>query len=419
MKRLVLVGALILGGCGDGDSPSSPADAGPTGNDAGPSQGGSDAGGVAEAGVIEDGGSTSDASPMIPADITAQLEVRRAAEGLIALGGAVVNSEGLLAVGASGRRSLADTVPVTAEDRWHLGSDTKSMTAMLAAILVEKGSLRWEATLAEVFSDFAAEMSPGYGAMTVVELVSHRSGLPNVVPPDLWMELWRNQGTIVEQRERFARALLGRAPSTTPGTTYEYSNAGFMVAGAMMERLTGRAWEDLMRTELFEPLGMTGCGFGPAATVGQLDAPLGHREGSPPSPVPAGPDADNPPALGPAGTVHCPLSGWAQYIAAHLRQGTGRQPILPPDAFARLQADPGIGSAPEGFGYGYGWFVVEQDWGGGPVLNHAGSNTMNYAVAWVAPLRNRAYLVVTNYAGPNVPVSADRAVGDLLGLYPP
>ena len=408
-----LAAACGMVACSDESSPARAADMGTASLDASTA--------VADAGAAghADAGGHSDASTARhPEDVTALIAARRSTEGLVALGGAVVDEDGLLAVGVDGLRSSGDAVPVTVDDRWHLGSDTKSMTAMLAAVLVEQGVLTWDQTLAETFPEFADEMNTAYRSMTIVELVSHRAGLPNAVPDDLWMELWQNQGTMIEQRARFARALLARAPSTPPGSAYEYSNAGFIMAGAMMEKVTGRSWETLMEAELFEPLGMTDCGFGPAATDGALDAPLGHREGTPPVPVPAGPMADNPPALGPAGTVHCPLASWALYIAAHLRRG-GDGALLPTAAFERLHADPGIGTPPSGFGYGYGWFVLDRPWAGGLTLNHAGSNTMNYAVAWVAPLKNRAYLVVTNYAGADVPAAADRAIVDLLTRYPP
>lgn len=53
--------------------------------------------------------------------------------------------------------------------------------------------------------------------------------------------------------------------------TYEYSNLGYMVAGAMAEKLTGKSWENLMRVKLFNPLGMTSAGFGAPGTPGKID----------------------------------------------------------------------------------------------------------------------------------------------------
>lgn len=398
--------SLLLAACGvDG---TSAADAGTE----------TDSGIDHDSGVSADTGVAPDAGIVAPDDISADVAALVTQRGLIALGAAVVDERGAIAVGASGLRSRTATVPVTAQDRWHLGSDTKAMTGVLAAILVERGVIGWDTTVVDAFPGFASRIDPAFANVTMVHLLTHRAGLSGAVPGPIWAELWRNEGAIETQRLVFAESILTSAPTSTPGTVYEYSNSGFIIAGAMLEQATGDTWEALMRREVFEPLGMMGCGFGPAATEGTLDAPLGHTDANPPQPVPAGPMADNPPALGPAGTVHCPLEDWAKFIAVHLRRGEGETPLLPASAFARLHADPGIGTPPSGFGYGYGWIVVDRDWAGGLTLTHAGSNTMNYAVAWVAPLKKRGYLVVANHAGDGTVAAMDEMVGALLQAYP-
>src|SRR5947209_7467119 len=72
------------------------------------------------------------------------LETVRQRHGLPALGGAIVTSKGLVAIGAVGVRKAGTKVPVTVDDQWHLGSDTKAMTATVIARLVEQGRLKWE-----------------------------------------------------------------------------------------------------------------------------------------------------------------------------------------------------------------------------------------------------------------------------------
>lgn len=351
-------------------------------------------------------------------DVSERLASLRRAGGVIALGGAVVGPDGLIAVGADGLRSRTESLAVTPQDRWHLGSNTKAMTGYLAAILVRKGILSWSTTVVEVFPEAATSIEDALRTLTLVELLTHRAGLAADPPEDLWAQLWKNEGTLVEQRARFVRDLLARSPQARPRTEYIYSNSGFIVAGALLERASGKSWEDLMEAEVFAPLGMTDCGFGPAATVGSLDAPLGHKSTMPPDPVPAGPEADNPPALGPAGTVHCSLESWALYVAAHLRSGRGADDQLPPETFARLHADPGFGAPPD-FGYGYGWSVVDRPWAGGLTLTHRGSNTMNLSVAWLAPNRGRAYLAVANEALDRTAPVLDQVVGALLADFPP
>lgn len=87
---------------------------------------------------------------------------------------------------------------------------------------------------------------------------------------------------------------------------FNYQNANFILAGAMIERCTGKSWEDLMKTEIFQPLGMTTAGFGAPGTVDDVNEPWGRTDASGQRVANKG---DNTPGLGPAGTVHASLNG--------------------------------------------------------------------------------------------------------------
>ena len=128
--------------------------------------------------------------------------------------------------------------------------------------------------------------------------------------------------------------------------------------------------------------------------------------------------ADNPPALGPAGTVHCSLEDWGKFIALHLRGARGDTELLPASAFARLQEGPGF-ATPTGNDMAYGWVVSERPWAGGKVLFHTGSNTTFFANVWMAPLRGRAYLAVTNSAGMAAHLGTDAVVGAMVERFLP
>ena len=75
---------------------------------------------------------------------------------------------------------------------------------------------------------------------------------------------------------RVVKEGLAKAPQHKPGTLYEYSNLGYVIAGAITEKVTGKSWEQAMRDEVFGPLGMTSVGFGGTGTPGQVDQPWGH-----------------------------------------------------------------------------------------------------------------------------------------------
>ena len=88
-----------------------------------------------------------------------------------------------------------------------------------------------------------------------------------------------------------------------PAAAHVYSNFNYVVAAHMLERRYDDSWEGLITARVFAPIGMETAGFGAPNTSQGVDAPWGHD----PEPVPFGPLADNPPALGPAGTVHASL----------------------------------------------------------------------------------------------------------------
>ena len=337
-------------------------------------------------------------------DLSGILEPIRTQHGLPALGAAVVTGKGLEAIGVVGVRKAKTGVPATADDLWHLGSDTKAMTAYLIAALVGEGKLKWETTVGESFPEFAAAAaSPEFKTITLRELLAHRSGLPGNIP---WGLIPRTQ-EIRRQRLAAVKAASSVKLNSAPGAKFLYSNLGYVIAGAMAERAAGETWEELMKKTVFEPLGMKSAGFGGVGTPGQIDQPWGHAANGQPVKE-YGPNADNPPVMGPAGTIHCSLADWARFIADILRGARGEKALLNPALYEMLQT-PAFKD-----NYAFGWIVVDRDWGGGKVLTHSGSNTMNLAVAWVAPLRNIAVLVVTNQGPPASVKACDEAASALI-----
>ena len=345
------------------------------------------------------------------ASLDAVLEAVRSKHGVPALGGAVVTSRGLVAIGAVGVRAVHQEARVTTQDLWHIGSCAKSMTATLIARLVERKVLAWETTLAQGLPDLAAKMQPAWRGVTLDLLLRNRGGAPGALDAD---GLWAHPGPAVAARRRLCEAVLARPPSTTPGTTYEYANAGFAIAGHVAETVTGKAYEDLLRDELGAPLGMASLGFGAPGTAAQLDQPRGHveRDGRL-VPIAPGPGADNPAAITPAGRMHLSLEDWGRYVSLHLagRQAGATQLLLAPGTLAYLQ------SPLPGQTYALGWGLGERAWGGGPVLTHAGSNTMWYAVVWMAPRKDFAVLVTCNVAGERGPKATDEAAGALIQWF--
>ncbi|MBL8857316.1 MAG: beta-lactamase family protein [Planctomycetes bacterium] len=308
----------------------------------------------------------------------------------------VVKDGVIVAQGADGVRKRGGNDAITIDDKMHLGSNTKSMTATLCAILVEEGKLAWDLEVGKVFPELASSMDKGWAKVRLDQLLTNHAGAPaNLDAGGLWKKLWSHSGTPREQRLALVTGVLSRAPAAPPGKQFIYSNAGFSIAGAIAERVLDTPYEELLRARLFTPLGMKSAGFGAPGTLGKIDQPRGHRGDG--AAVEVGPGADNPIAIAPAGRVHCSLPDWARYVGAHLVGETdrddGKQHLLKGTTFVKLHTP----YADDGSNYAMGW--VARSKRGARTLWHNGSNTMWYAEATLALDEGYAVLVATNQGG--------------------
>ncbi len=300
-----------------------------------------------------------------------------------ALAGAVVTPDGLTWLHAGGMRRAGSSDAVTTADLWHLGSNTKAMTAALYGKLVEQGKAKWGAVVPELFPGL--KLDPAWSTTTIEALMSHTAGVSDKPLLDTaWLMSSRTDPRpLPEQRRALVAKAFHGPPAGKPGV-FEYANADFIIAGAAIEQITGAPWEQVIQTELFTPLGMASAGFG--APKG--DQPWGHLpDGTPVDPAGI---ADNPAALGPAGTVHCSLEDYAKFVRLFLTKGDG---FLSPQTIDHLTTPPGV----EDRGYALGWITFKhRPWAHGQALAHEGSNTLWHAVTLVGPGRGIAVITVSN-----------------------
>lgn len=330
-----------------------------------------------------------------------------------AMAALLIKGDSIVFEGITGVRKKGAKEKATINDLWHLGSCTKSMTATLCAILVEKGILKWELTLEDVFPDVAKKMHKDFKKVTLSQLLTNRGGFPGDLLnwKDLWDDLWHFKGSPKEARRYLLERIVVKKPETVPGTKDVYSNFGFAVAGHIAETVTGQEYEDLMQQYLFIPLRMKTAGWGAPGTwnysaSNDLNEPWGHKQdGSPVKPLKNTPDgrgSDNPTGIAPTARLHCTIKDWAKYISIHLR-GNESNPyreykIITSETFKKLQTPPDSLSD-----YGYGWMCLNRGWSSpdneGKVLTHSGSNTMWYSFTWIAPQKDYAVLVCCNIGG--------------------
>ncbi|QSE97647.1 serine hydrolase domain-containing protein [Fulvivirga lutea] len=339
---------------------------------------------------------SSSCSQPVDENLTALLANRVKEWEIPGAGVSIISKDSVLDFAVSGVRIWNSSTSIQTDDAFHLGSCTKSMTAALAGSLVDEGKISYKTKLIEVFPDLVDSIHADYHFVTLIELLSHTSGIA-ANASDWWAY------EELEIRERRLALLKENLLNTSPHKKgqFIYSNLGFMVAACMLERVTGNSWEELIRIYIFNKLDMFSAGFGPVINKGDYNAPTGHirKNGSwRPS------YGDNAEALGPAGRVHANLIDWSKFIQEHLK--------LPNESKLSASYLHQIQSSSNS--YKLGWRIVERKWGGERVYTHNGSNTMWYSVVWLAPEINRAYLVTTNSMESGIPKLMDKLIVDLL-----
>lgn len=347
-------------------------------------------------------------------DLAAQLAPIRTTHNLPALGCAVVMSNRIVGLGMVGVRKHGVAEPVTIHDHWHHGSMTKSMTAVLAAMLVEEGLITWTTKLVDLFPEHAGTRHADWNTATLEMLLSNSAGAPtDLSTGNIWTQLWNHPGTPREQRLFLTQQVTALAPRFAPGSGYEYSNAGFSMAGAMLEKVTNKPWEQLMHEYFYGRLGMTTGGFGVPATPRHIDHPWGHQfSGATPNPIAPGTAADNPPGVGPAGTAKCSLVDFARYASFLVAGARGEGSLLEATTFQKL-------FTPVNNNYAMGWSVSTRGWADGTTYSHSGSNNQWYTLVWIAPNRNWAVVVVTNIGGTPAATAANAVVTAMVNTYFP
>jgi CubicO group peptidase (beta-lactamase class C family) len=332
---------------------------------------------------------------------------------LPAVAAAVVKNGKIVAAGAVGTRRIGTNTPVTIDDRFHIGSDTKAMTSLLAGMLVEEGKLRWNTTVGEIYPELVGKMSTGVKDITLQQLLSHTSGIPGDSMehvPLISFSVTDEAGNLDAMRYTLVTRLVPLPLHGVPGERFEYSNLGYTLAGAMMERVTGKTWEELVVARIFDPLKLTTAGFGPQSSLGRVDAPLGHAAGKDGKMQAflAGPWGDNPLIIGPAGLAHMSVLDFATWAAWNAAEGRYGPPLARPETIRKLHTkvvdmppkpDAPVGTPSSG-GYGLGWGTVSLPFAAEPLIFHGGSNNMNLAYIVLQPRQELGLVTMTNISGP-------------------
>lgn len=298
-----------------------------------------------------------------------------------------LSCEGEAVYAVSGVAREGSAQPLGADARFNLGSNAKSMLATLAATYVEDGRFSWSTSVTEQLSRVVPTIDPAIGAATLEQLLSHRSGLPSFDSADALDGVSVGDGSAEEQRLSFASQVLSLPPAYVPGSLFEYSNAGYVVAGVMLETLSEADFESEMRDRVFLPLGMDAQFGDPAGEDGKQ--PFGHFERDGRTSIHDSDEPAIPAFLQPAGDVSLSMPEYALYLREHLC-GLQRKHTRLLKASTILAMHEPQGS--DGASMGWGRFEID----GAPASIHVGGTGTFSAFVAVVPSRDLAVATVTN-----------------------
>jgi len=338
-------------------------------------------------------------------DLSEDVEKHRSEYRVPALAVATYHKGALVSSGCAGVRKIGSPEKVTIHDKYHIGSGTKSMTALLAAMLVDEGKLSWNLDVQSAF--LGLETHQAYQAATLQQFLTHTAGTPAKLDKDY---LWRLRQSVLRssiQRQKFVTKMLSEAPQATPGTEFIYSNTGYVVAGVMLEKYGGKVYEALLHEKVFKPLSLSSAGFRAPAKNGEVNQPYGHKANYgkvfPVNPEPLG---DNPASLAPATSVHMSVLDYAKYASFYAQK---RQSLVSEESRQALW------QPTQHRQYAMGWRIRGSKYG--RIYQHEGTNKSFFALQVVIPDQEFAAVAKTSSGTEDGLEACEKIIEKLLAKY--
>jgi CubicO group peptidase (beta-lactamase class C family) len=302
-----------------------------------------------------------------------------------------------------GIRSIETGGAVDAHTVFPIGSETKAFTSAALAILVDDGKLKWSDKVVDRLPGFQMYDPYASANMTIRDLLTHRSGL-GLGEGDLMIV-----PSTTRTRADIVHALRFLKPVTGFRESFAYDNILYIVAGALVEAVSGQSWEDFVHTHIFAAVGMKDAmtaydkhAANGVALHARTDGPI--RGVGPQHILARGLDS---PAVAPAGSINASAADMALWMQVQLARGKlpngGRlfseeqaaqmwKPVVvvPADAFSvSLSA-----ITPKFQDYALGWFV--EDYHGHTIAEHTGAVLGAVAALYLIPEKNAGVAVMIN-----------------------
>ena len=271
-------------------------------------------------------------------------------------------------------------------DYFHLGSNTKAVTGFIAAYLVEDNKIKWTTKFFDLFPTWKRRSNRAYHEITLADLLSHRAKIQPYTSGLEFQELPEFTGNQSEQRKQFSKYLLAEKPVKSTEKVYNYSNAGYSIAALMLEKVSGKTWEQLAKVIMSTKMNVD-IQFGWPNKL-SLSQPYGHwiENGVLKA---LSPDVDYDLALAePAGDISMTLPDYAKFVQFNLQGIAGKDNVLKANTYDFLH-----------FGlkdYSIGWANVSRN--DKQLSEHSGSAGTFFCYTLLDKSKKLAYIIVANSA---------------------
>jgi CubicO group peptidase (beta-lactamase class C family) len=228
------------------------------------------------------------------------------------IGLAIVKDDAVVLAKGYGVRRIGESPPVDARTLFGIASNTKAFTATALGLLVEEQKIEWDAPVVRYLPAFAMWNPFVTHELTVRDLLVHRSGL-GLGAGDL---LWWPPSTY--DRKEIARRLRFIQPATSFRAAYAYDNVLYLIAGELIEAITGQTWETFVSSRILAKVGMTGSNVrhSAAAAGGNVAVTHARIDGKVRAIAPF--DSDN---TNPAGGINSSAVDMAKWLRVQLSRG--------------------------------------------------------------------------------------------------
>ncbi|MCP4439513.1 MAG: beta-lactamase family protein [Aureispira sp.] len=330
--------------------------------------------------------------------------------GMPAMAAAVIRNEEIVKTGVSGLRNIHSDQKVEITDYFHLGSNTKPVTAFWAAGMVEAGLVEWDTKFFDVFPKWKEDALKTYHNITLADLLSHRARIPKFTGARDFLDVPTFEGTSTEQRRSFAKWVLRHNPAKVGNQEgYEYSNAGYAMAATMLEEVSGTTWESSISEDVFAPMDSR-CIVGWPTDLSQ-DQPMGHISANPLDTILRPLDGNwtyrMEKYIAPAGDISISIGDFAKFVQAHLQGVQGKDNHLKAETYKYMHYDRN--------NYGMGWIRMKKD--DVNISLHDGSAGTFYSHTSIYKEKDLALIIFVNASNVNATKAVYTLKRRLMELY--